>query len=499
MPIAFPNLSGGGHGLGRSLKNLANALRGSLVGDSNEHVKVTPGTVASELDVQSYESIVRTFGSAGVETVQLGQGTHIGQLHKVTFGTQVDPSDSVYVTGGPNSALQTAAAAPNVVVMSVKLDAAAIQGTASVYVTSPVNGRISYLMTVSDAVFDADWDTQLELGGTKVANSELTIATSGSAIGTVDSEIIAAGATTLVTKGQQVEVLSDGVPTTGECTAFISFIPNGVGAPVPVIRPLPATQYAAGTSVWALAPVNGRIRRVRTVTTATTTAVGTVGLELEGVAVQGSEVTVATGATVGTLDDSGEIYDKDSTNYVNAGDPIEITSDGTPSAGSVDVIIEIDPNMGRAPIVVDTLLPATQLAAGTSVFIVAPCTGFVDRVRTVTDVLLATAAEELALELGGTLVIGSETTIADESPIGDTSETDDGALLEVATAAVTLLDPVEITCDGGASAGEAEVWVEFIPTTNIAGVALADPGDFVLFECKGAGLWEIVQTNGIVS
>jgi hypothetical protein len=497
MPKAFPNLSFGGKGLPRSLKTIANALHGALIGDSNEHVKTA--ATASELDVQSYESMIRTSGSAGVEIVQLGQGTHIGQRHKVTFGTQVDPSDTVNVTGGPNSALQTASAAPSVVVMSVKLNLATIQGTNSVFVESPVNGRISHLQTVSDAVFDADWDTQLELGGTLVVNSELTIATSGSAIGTVDEEIIAAGSTTLVTKGQAIEVLSDGVPTTGECTAFIHIIPNGVGAPVPVIKPLPATQYAAGTSVWALAPVNGRIRRVRTVTTATTTAVGTIGLELGGIAVQGSEVTVATGATVGTLDDSGQIYDLDNTNLVEAGDPIEITCNDTPSAGSVDVIIEIDPNMGRAPIVIDTLLPATQLAAGTSVYVVAPCTGFVDRVRTVTDVLLATAAEELALELATVLVIGSETTIADESPIGDTSETDDGALLEVATAAVTLHDPVEITCDGSASAGEATVWVEFIPTANIAGVALADPGDFVLFECKGAGLWEIVQTNGIVS
>lgn len=497
MPRAFPQGSGSGPGLGRSLKNIANALKGALIGDDLQH-EVPSGGGATEIDMSTYETVVLTSGSAGAEIVQLGKGDHIGQRKKVTFGTQTNASDSVNVTGGPNGALQTAAAAVTPVVVTTKMSAAAIQGTDSVYVTSPVAGRISYIHTITDVIFDADWDTQLELGGTLVVNSELTIATSGSAIGTVDEEIIADGATTKVTKGQQIEILSDGVPTAGECTVFITIIPNGVGTPLPILKAIAATPYAAGGSVYVVAPVNGRIRRVRSVVTAATTGIGTVTLEKGGILVQGSEVTIAASA-LGVLDDSGQIYDKDNTNLVFAGDVIEITHDDTPSAGAIDVIVEIDPNMGRAPIVVDTLIPATQFAAGTSVYVVAPATGFVDRVRSIVDVLIAGGDEEIALELSTTLVVGSETTIADASAIGTADETDAGAIGEVATAAVTLNDAVEITNDGNATGGEATVWVEFLPTTNILGVALADPGDFVLFECKGAGLWEIVQTNGIVS
>jgi hypothetical protein len=466
-----------------------------MVGDSLQHKSAASAT---ELEMASYESVVLTVGSAGAEIVQLGEGDHIGQRKLVTFGTQTNASDTVSVTGGPNGALQTASAAVNPVVVSVKMSAAAIAGTDSVYVESPVAGNISHIQTVSDAVFDADWDTQLELGGTLVANSELTIATSGSAIGTVDEEIIAAGSSTVVTKGQQIEVLSDGVPTTGECTVFILITPLGTGYPVPVIKPLTSTQYAAGGSVFVVAPVNGRIRRVRTVVSAATTGIGTIALEKDGIVVEGSSVTIAASA-LGVLDDSGQIYDTDFTNYVEAGDVIEITFNDTPSAGSIDVIIEIDPNMGRAPISISTPVPATQFAAGTSVYVVAPCTGFINIVRTMTDVLVAGGAEEVALELAGTLVIGSETTIADAAPIGTADETDAGAIGEIPTAAVTLHDAVEITNDGGATGGAATVWVEFNPTANIASVALADPDDFVLFECKGKGLWEIVQTNGIVA
>ena len=495
MPQAFPSTAG--PGLPRSLKVIAEALKGGLIGDSLQHT-VPSGAAATELNMATYESVILTSGSAGAEVVQLGEGDHIGQRKLITFGTKTNASDSVSVTGGPNGALQTASAAVNPVVVSVKMSAAAIQGTDSVFATAPVAGRISYIQTVSDVIFDADWDTQLELGGTLVANSELTIAASGNAVGTVDSEIIADGATTKVTKGQQIEILSDGVPATGECTVFITIIPNGVGTPLPVTKAIAATPYAAGGSVFVLSPVNGRIRRVRSVVTAATTGIGTLGLELGGVVVQGSAVTIAASA-LGTLDDSGQIYDKDNTNYVEAGDVIEITHDDTPSAGAVDVIVEIDPNMGRAPVVVDTLIPATQFAAGTSVYVVAPITGFLDRVRSIVDVLTAGGDEEITLKLASTLAIGSETTIAEDAPIGTADATDDGALGEVATAAVTLLDAVEIANDGGASAGEATVWVEFLPTANIASVALAEPDDFVLFECKGKGLWEIVQTNGIAA
>ncbi len=101
--------------------------------------------------------------------------------------------------------------------------------------------------------------------------------------------------------------------------------------------------YAAGTSAWAISPGNGRIRRVRTVVSEGTTGAGVVAVELGGVLVAGSPVTVAGGAPLGDIDDSGEIPD-DPTTVVTDGQAIEITSDGAATAGNVTVMLEIEPD-----------------------------------------------------------------------------------------------------------------------------------------------------------
>lgn len=105
---------------------------------------------------------------------------------------------------------------------------------------------------------------------------------------------------------------------------------------------IPATEYAAGTSCWAISPCHGRIRRARTVATAATTGVGTVTVELATVAVSGLSVTIADSSAAGTIDDSGEVADH-ATQIVAEGQAIEIVSDGTPSGGAVRGHLEIEP------------------------------------------------------------------------------------------------------------------------------------------------------------
>lgn len=99
--------------------------------------------------------------------------------------------------------------------------------------------------------------------------------------------------------------------------------------------------YEGGTSTWAVSPVSGRIKRVRTVTIKANTGAAVVGLELGGTDVAGSDVTIGDGDPIGTTDDSGEIAD-DPSNVVSAGDAIEVTSDGGASDGRVRGVIEIE-------------------------------------------------------------------------------------------------------------------------------------------------------------
>ena len=117
-------------------------------------------------------------------------------------------------------------------------------------------------------------------------------------------------------------------------------VEGGIGSIV-LSKLIPGTEYAAGTSVWLVSPAAGRIRRVRSVVNTVTAGAGALALELATVKVTGSDVVVASGAVAGEVDDSGAITDSAS-NIIAAGDDIEITGDGVPTAGEVLVQVEID-------------------------------------------------------------------------------------------------------------------------------------------------------------
>jgi hypothetical protein len=106
----------------------------------------------------------------------------------------------------------------------------------------------------------------------------------------------------------------------------------------------PSLDVTGANSAWAISPVGGRVRRVRTVmTTAVTIGDATQTVEIGGVAVTGMSVVCAfTGSAIGQTDDSGEQTD-DATNIVAAGGAIEIVSDGGATAGVIDGIVEIEP------------------------------------------------------------------------------------------------------------------------------------------------------------
>ena len=82
----------------------------------------------------------------------------------------------------------------------------------SYWVVAPHSGTIDLVYTaLHGTIATADADVTLELGGTLVTNSTVTITASGSAAGDKDSATPTAANT--VTAGQMIEVITDGAST----------------------------------------------------------------------------------------------------------------------------------------------------------------------------------------------------------------------------------------------------------------------------------------------
>ncbi len=242
---------------------------------------------------------------------------------------------------------------------------------------------------------------------------------------------------------------------------------NGTAvAPVIVSKKIGAAAYDAGTSVFQAASVSGRITRIRSVGDILTAGIGTVTLKLATVVV--ADLTLVTDAvvSVGELDDSGAMdHPLDSlTNIVKAGDPIEIVSDGVPTAGAIEVYIEITPDAEQAPVVVGALMPNTQYeSASIDVFAVAPVAGEISRFRSIVDIVTA-AIGTLTLELGGTTVAGSAVTVAAVAAAGVAD--DSGAIAPGVTTAVAAGDQIGLVSDGVPTDGAVDCKIEIQPTAG---------------------------------
>jgi hypothetical protein len=98
----------------------------------------------------------------------------------------------------------------------------------------------------------------------------------------------------------------------------------------------PAAALAAGTSSWNISPVAGDIIRLEVISTTALDVATLVTLELGGVLVTGSNITVTTGVA-GTV----AISTPTAARTVAVDDPIEITSAGSCTVGDINYIITI--------------------------------------------------------------------------------------------------------------------------------------------------------------
>ena len=97
----------------------------------------------------------------------------------------------------------------------------------------------------------------------------------------------------------------------------------------------------------AVSPVEGNIRRIDSVVqSALTSGPAVVDCEVNGTAITGGTVTIASGAAKGDRDTTGDIEDgQANANTVAIGDRIEMQSDGGPSAGEATFFIYIEPRI----------------------------------------------------------------------------------------------------------------------------------------------------------
>jgi hypothetical protein len=265
----------------------------------------------------------------------------------------------------------------------------------------------------------------IELAGTAVPGLSITIA-DGDAAGAVqtavpDNPTLAANLIPALVAGGtgDIELVGDSnFATAGEVYMLIEISPfpdqhstNNLQIGTFVNE----TDVLAPTSHFIVSPVAGQIESVNIVTNKAVGTGGDVTVEVGGTAVTGLTGVVANSAAVGDND----------------------TDDAADLSG------------------------ATDLLAGTSHFVIAPCSGHIHSMTSVVKKAVTTGGT-LTMELGGEAVNGLAVVVADSSGVG-AIDTDQPAILLSDSTRVSKGDAIEIVGDSTfASAGE--VWVQIAIT-----------------------------------
>ena len=131
------------------------------------------------------------------------------ELHEPK-GAAAASANEVYVANG-DGASGTWTSTANAYTHILNVSITDISAAASYWVVAPVAGNIvGYSCVIDGAIITVDATLTLEVGGTLVGSSGMTVAFTGSAAGTVDTVATTA---TAVTAGQAIEVITDGGST----------------------------------------------------------------------------------------------------------------------------------------------------------------------------------------------------------------------------------------------------------------------------------------------
>ena len=115
-------------------------------------------------------------------------------------------------------------------------------------------------------------------------------------------------------------------------------------SPNKVVLPfvIPQTELLAGTSIWLVSPVAGRISALRTVVQTAVTTGGAITVEVETTAVDGLSITIGDAAAAGTVQSDTPTAAHASA-VVAVGDGIEIVPAAAfATAGAINGVLEIE-------------------------------------------------------------------------------------------------------------------------------------------------------------
>lgn len=130
-----------------------------------------------------------------------GDALVVGGVEVTATGTELNALDGITATTTELNQYAITARIPDV------------STAQSVFVVAPHAGDIAaYWTALHGAITVGDATITLEIGGTLVTGSSITIATAGSAAGDVDTATPSAANT--VTAGQAIEIITDGGSTT---------------------------------------------------------------------------------------------------------------------------------------------------------------------------------------------------------------------------------------------------------------------------------------------
>lgn len=149
--------------------------------------------------------------------LEVGDTIDVQVVDSVSATTAVTDTGSLVIVSNSAGVVDTYDSLSKKVYLTVTM--ADVSTASSVWVVSPVAGKFTKLYSViNGAITVADAVITTEIGGTLVTNGGLTIATSGSAAGTVDSGTPTAANT--LTAGQALEIITDGGSTTTSIATF---------------------------------------------------------------------------------------------------------------------------------------------------------------------------------------------------------------------------------------------------------------------------------------
>jgi hypothetical protein len=429
---------------------------------------------------KSSSDSLSTISDPGYFTGDSGNGVNTGD--RMTIAGSDSQADFVISSGGENSGIHVDIVdgsrrvhEHNKEYFGALINQIDLLAGTSHFRFTHVKGYITRFSAVIKKTVTTGGVLSVELAGTAVAGLSITIP-DGAVAGTVytsvpDNPTLAANLVPELAAGGtgDIEFVGDSsFGTAGEVYVLAEISPyTAINNNILVGSFVNQTDLMAATSHFVISPVDGQIETGSTVVKkAIASTGGTMTVEYATTAVNGLSVVVANSAAVGDNDTDDASSLTHATGAITANTGIELVGDAAfDSAGELFMGVEINPTTNSEKLIyVDSLIQQTDLLAGTSHFVIAPCSGHISRMSTVVKKAVTTGGT-LTIELAGEKVKGIDVVVANSSAV-NVIDTAVPSITGADYTRVTKGDAIEIVGDATfATAGEVFVQITITPVT----------------------------------